>query len=143
MSKKQEKFWKIILRSKFFIIAMLGVLSLVCFTAVKSYLSTQGVDREIRDLRQEIETLEDQNQNLGQLIEYLDSNDFKEKEYRTKLGLRKPGEKVIVISKNESIEKSEDLERVINTLGELVVLETKDEQKNNNPEKWWEYFFEK
>jgi cell division protein FtsB len=84
------------------------------------------IEQEIVSLEKEIRALEQKKKNLNQLIEYAQTEFFKEEEARLKLGLQKPGEKVVVISTPET---------------SLVDQKEKD-KKTENPIKWWRYFFE-
>ena len=89
---------KKILQSKFFLI--IGIL-IVCFLGLNFYrvwTSNHGVNQEINDLKTQIESEKQKNSDLSELIEYLNSSAYIEKKARTDLGLKKAGEKTVVIT---------------------------------------------
>jgi len=90
------------------------------------------VNKDIEGFKKEISDLEKQKNELTNLIGYLDTLSFKEKEARLKLGLQKEGEKTIVIT-NPYIEetKKED----------AIATESKKASVYDNISKWWKYFF--
>lgn len=88
------------------------------------------INKEIYNLKKEIGELEKQNNEITQLIEYLNTLSFKEKEARIKLGLQKEGEKTIIITSPYSELNSEKAE-----------LLNEKESPSSNIFKWWKYFF--
>jgi len=112
--------------SKFTLI-ILGILVIyVGFSALKQYRKrASGVD-ELNGLKQEIAQLEKNNSELMEFIKYLESPNFTEQEAR-KMNLKKPGEKVAVISR---------------VAGDRIVVEHSQVNANKtNPGKWFDYFF--
>jgi cell division protein FtsB len=87
------------------------------------------INQEIKNLEQRIENIEKSNEELSEIREYYQSEEFLEKEARLKLNLTKPGEKLIIIKQIE-----EDLEERI---GEKEVIA----KEISNIQKWWNYFF--
>ena len=89
------------------------------------------INQEIVQLKLEIAQLEQQNAAFKNLIAYLKTESFKEKEARRKLGYRKPGEQVVAIPQDNFINTDPG-----NTKGDAPV----DNQPHlTNPQKWWEY----
>lgn len=88
------------------------------------------VNNDIKDLKKEIADIESQNNDLTDMIEYLDTMSFKEKEARLKLGLQKEGEKTLIITSpySELQTKKEEGKNM-------------EEPKYSNTLKWWKYFF--
>jgi cell division protein FtsB len=60
------------------------------------------INQDIDDQKQEIAKLESENGDLKNLIAYLQTDSFKEKEARRKLNYQKPGEKVLLIPRSEA-----------------------------------------
>ncbi|MFC1598799.1 septum formation initiator family protein [Patescibacteria group bacterium] len=113
--------------SKFFLVFCVFLFLVILFGLAKGTIKNYKVDSEIGNLQDEINNLERQNQDLGQLIGYLKSDDFVEQEAKLKFGYKKTGETLVVIPNQEIEEfKTED----INISNELA-----------NPIKWWAYFF--
>ena len=78
----------------------------------------------IESLRKEIQILEEKNKELKEEISQSGSEEYLEKVAREQLGLKAPGEEVIVINKEEKEEQPE----------------IKQNEKNFwNPKSWWEW----
>jgi len=124
--KRKKNIFPNLLFSKFFLIFCIVLFLFILFALAKSTIRTQKVDMETTDLQKEIKQLENQNQELGQLIDYLKSDTFIEQEAKLKLGLKNPDEYLVVIPKQE--------------LGPETKTEVNNQQLTN-PSKWWLYFF--
>jgi cell division protein FtsB len=114
--KKNNSYLRIIIG-----LAILYLLYIVGKTLYQSY----QVHKEVEDLKVSITELQQSNKDLGEKILYYQSPSYQEKIARERMGLQKPGEKVIVIlpeSKNQVAEKDPD-------------------QGLPNYEKWWKFFF--
>lgn len=83
--------------------------------------------KEFSNLENQINLLEIENQQILKEIEQMQTDYFKERQARLKLGLQKPGEQVVIIQDNESAE----LESKIKYLGKKI----------SNFRFWWSYFF--
>lgn len=129
--KFQSKTGRII-KSRLFLFVSLVILILFSVALVKEILRQWEVNKEIDTLQDEIAELEKQNTQLNELIQYLNTNIYTEKESRLKLGMQKPGESVIAINleqTNNSHEDSHDNPDYTSV------------NKINNPLKWLNYFF--
>lgn len=128
---KQSLLSRIFFNTK--VITLIGVIALVLISIpLKRNLEKRFlVNKEIEGLRLEIEALEEENLDLSQMMEYLESDQFQEEQARLNFGLRKEGENVAVIQ-----------------LGSEIAAATTtpiDKQKNKinslpNPQKWKKYF---
>jgi cell division protein FtsB len=70
---------------------------LVGVSTVREGFSQWKVDQEIGRMQDEVQTLEGKKLALSQLVARLDSPDALDKEARTRLDLRQPGERVIIL----------------------------------------------
>ncbi|HLD27717.1 MAG TPA: septum formation initiator family protein [Patescibacteria group bacterium] len=117
-------------RTLFFI--SLFILIFFSFNLAKELINRKDLQNDIDKLQSEMDGLAGKNTELTSLIDYFKSLDFVENEARTKLNLRKPGEKIIIVPE----------------AGETPGLQAKAQKlslENNgegNPQKWWNYFFE-
>lgn len=120
-----------LLHSKAFIF-FLGIVFILSLVALgrESYRYFR-VSQEIKNLEKRIEELEANNEELTKMEEYFQSEEFLEREARLKLGLTKPGEKLIIIKQLE-----EELEEEIEKEGAIA-------KEISNIQRWWEYFFNK
>ena len=89
-------FWSAV-SSKFFLLTAIVALAAVGYGVLKSAVRRAEIEREIQALRTEITEHQSKSQELSQLIDYLNSEEYKEREARLQLGLQKPGENVVVI----------------------------------------------
>jgi len=127
-NKRKKSIFPDLLFSKFFLIFCVIAFLAVLFYLAKGTIRTYKVNTEIAELEQEIAHLENQNDGLAQLISYLKSDTFIEQEAKLKLGLKKPGENLVVIPQ----------------MGETQKIDTeKTSGEQTNPAKWWAYFFAK
>ena len=132
MTQPVKNFIKKLLSSKVFLFfIVLALIGLVISLGQESYRKYQ-LTKEINGLKSEIERLEGKNQHLADLMEYFQEGSYLEQEARLKLNLKKPGEKVVVISQTTGAE-----------VDERIVAETENEVNNETTNfwKWWEYFF--
>ncbi len=84
-------------RQFFFTLLLVGLLALLAFPLTKSFRQKRSIEREIKGLEEQALALEHKNSNLKSVIEYMQSDQFVEKEARTKLNYQKPGETVVVV----------------------------------------------
>ncbi|MBU4332732.1 septum formation initiator family protein [Patescibacteria group bacterium] len=127
---------KTILASKLFLFASLIFLILASLTLVRVVTRKMEVNREIAELENKINELEGRNIELTYLIDYLHTDTFEEESARLQLGLKKPGEEVVIISSPAatSLEMIQ-IQESMNDTSEPEV------EEPYNPIKWWRYFF--
>lgn len=122
------------LRSRWFLLIGVILVGYTFFVLGKMVWMNYQRDQEIRNLEKEVQSIERENQKLSDLIAFFQTETFKEKEAREKLGVVKPGEKVLVFPENKETEK--------NILEEKPQDKTEeDEGKITNYQKWWNFFF--
>lgn len=120
MPEKNKSFFKVLFYSSFFTIILIIIFGLLSLSFIKTFIREREIRKRVVALEQEIKKLEGEKTNFLEAIEYLKTDFFKEKEAREKFGLKKEGEKTIIILPPEEAE------------------ETKEEK---NPAKWWEFLF--
>lgn len=111
-------------------VVLLALLALFGFNFVKEWQRSRLLDKEIKKLELQAKEIEAENLDILKLAQYIDTEEFLEQEARTKLGLQKPGEKVVVVAlpgDGEIGDGSEDA----------------PEEKQFNPYLWWKHFFDK
>ncbi len=108
---------------------ILGATILLLFPLAKSYSQRKVIELEIYKMQQKIDDYEKNNDELQDLLSYINSSDDSiEEQARANLNMKKAGEGVIVIE-----ELSEE-EKKIKQREEL-------ENKKSNFRKWFNYFF--
>ncbi|MBI4239856.1 septum formation initiator family protein [Candidatus Uhrbacteria bacterium] len=127
--------------SKLFFAAGLCLLAFVVYQLGRISLVRYDMNTDIRELEKESESLEQNQQRLLKLQEFLSTDFFAEREARLKLGMQKKGENVALVHPPETASVSdEDLKkREVTRSEDGNSLE--EERKKKNPELWWDYFF--
>jgi len=120
--------------SGFFFLAGLVVLVLIGISLGKEAYRKRQIQKEIDGLQSQIGNLKQENGDMENLIGYLSSTDFTEKEAREKLNLQKNDEKMIVLRKD--VVQPEDRPQ------ENSNPQIQPEDNTPNWQKWWRYFFE-
>ncbi len=143
MTQKAKKIKKI-LSSKIFLFVAIFILIFLLIGLVRETYRKYQLTSEINQLKLNIDKLEGDNQQLADLMDYFKEDSYLEKEARIKLNLKKPGETVVVLSK-DIIDGVEVVRRGgldIEKLDEEIINLSKDEVlETANYWKWWEYFF--
>lgn len=128
-----DSLFKIFYYSKWLLIICIVIIIFFSWSAVRDYYRQDDLRQDIIKLNQEIEDLAKQQIDLTDTLAYVQSSDFIEIEARTKLNLRKPGEKIIIVSNSNDIERLQlDNQANINKL-----IDTGE----SNFKRWLQYFF--
>ncbi|MDD5489166.1 MAG: septum formation initiator family protein [Candidatus Moranbacteria bacterium] len=94
-NRKSVKFF-----SGLFFLAGLAVLVIIGISLGKETYRKRQIQKEIENLQGDIQKVGQENSDLNNLISYLSSQEFQEKEAREKLNLQKDDEKMIVLRKD-------------------------------------------
>lgn len=121
-------FWSLVTSRLFFIVATLALIAIAVGTA-KSWVRRAEVAREVAALKADIRTHQAKNSELEQLLGYLGTDEFKERESRLRLGLQKPGENVVVIPGS------------VTNGSEAAASTTAVSEPGSNWQRWLNYFF--
>ncbi|MFH1838042.1 MAG: septum formation initiator family protein [Candidatus Kuenenbacteria bacterium] len=138
MIKNKISFWKKIFFSPFFLFLGIIILVFYFFSIGKESYRHYRINKEIRNLKQEIKELEDKKTQTKKIIQYLKTESFQERQARLELGMKKPDEKVVILpnASNETKNKNEFMD--INFKKNKEIEE--NNQKIINPIRWWKYF---
>lgn len=91
-----------------FAIIALGFLLLILIPLARDYSRKRIIEQEITDIQNEISDFENKNQDLKEMINYFQSDASLEEQARLNLGLKMPGETVVVITDEDSDPLSSD-----------------------------------
>ena len=117
--------------SRVIFFAGIAVLIILCSALFKEYYRGYQIQKEINSLQKDIDSFKKDNYQLSQLIEYYNTDEYKEAELRKRFNMKKGEEKLVVI-------ESKDDNLMGDSVGEKD--ETVDENLPNY-KKWWNYFF--
>lgn len=113
------------LRSKLGTLVLLAGVVLVGLATGKLLLQKYQVDKQISDLQARANKLQSDNQQLSDLINYLNTPQYQEKQAREQLNLQKPGEVVVGLPTDQS----------------ATAPQTAPPPPPNIPREWYDYFF--
>ena len=129
IKRKPKKKFKWLASGAFIVIGLAAIIFLGVAAGKETYRKYQ-IQKEIDSLQREAEKFGEKNQELGRLIEYFQTDAYKELEARKKLGLQKEGERVVIIKPSPE-----------NYLSEISNFESAENKDGSNLKKWWGYFF--
>jgi len=130
---KQRYSW--IQQPSWWIVLIAGALFVTFSVAIiRELVNGHQVRQQAQRLKNQVATEQERQTQLQDLIDYLGSPTFQEQEARLKLGLKKTGERVIVVPvTNNPVEGTS-----VSTTTESV---DSSGQKISRPQSWWNYFF--
>jgi len=103
------------------------VLSFLAIAFGREYIGNLQIEHEILSLEAQQEALEGEGLEMLALIDQFSSEDYLEREARTKYGLGKKGETLVIVQEEEQVEDGGGEAEQIAAL--------------SNPERWYLYFF--
>ncbi len=123
--------------SKALFLVSMGILLFFSVNSAREIINRRDLEKEIRGLEEQISGLSGRNQELGGLIDYFKTNDFVEEVARTKLNLKKEGEKIIIVPEEKERSGQPGDQEFVAVLQEQI-----KHDYQPNPVKWWNYFFQ-
>ncbi len=124
-----DSFWYKFFNSKLILGTLMVLVMLIFYSVIKEGRVQRETGRELKSLEDEIAELEGQSLELAEMIKYLRSDEFVEREAREKLNMQRPGEKVVLIPEKEKL--------LTQVAGDA------NRQDRKNWQLWFEYFFNK
>ncbi len=123
--------------SKWFLVLVLIVFVLIGIALGKEFFRSHQINKEIAQLQDEIKELEGKNSDFSEFVEFLKTDVYLEEQARIKLGMKAPGEKVVVLKESNS-DSAQELggEKKFTSDGVQVEL-----RKQKNSSKWLSYFW--
>jgi len=125
---------KIRSKSKLVLLVLIIVLIFFAINLAKSWHQNSRIDQEVAVLEKDIKNLEEGNFKLKELIKYFNSSAYIEERARLDLGLKKEGEKVVVVSETADQDNKNQ--------AETDAISNNGNNEISNLQKWWKYLFE-
>lgn len=98
------------------------------YNLVSLSLDIYNLSQKEAEKNQKIESLENEKKRLNEKLTFVNSNDFVEKEARTKLNMKKENEQIYIVNNGSEVQNSKDTE-------------TKKPEKKSNFSKWMDVIF--
>lgn len=115
-----------------------GVSLFLGYRAHQEAKRNERIHAEIRSLEEEASRIDQENRNLRDRIEYLQSDTFREQEAKRMLEYQKTGEKVVFIRERSSLFSGDEKKDTFSQPGFLPSSET---TSISNYRKWWNFLF--
>lgn len=131
-----------LIRSRFFIVINLLVIIFLGMSLGREMIRSRSIEADIAHLQAQADELTQSTQDLLNLQTAMQTESFIEREARLKLGLKKPGETVVVIQDEARDDSSVISDDPLDPL-DFVIDEQTPQEELANPLKWWYYFFDK
>lgn len=131
---RQHFSWRSLASAKVTFFVALALLAALVSSFGRELSRRSEVHDEVARLGREIAALERDNGSLAELIGYMESDTFREREARLKLGLAKPGERTVYIPDVSASASGE-------VRGALADTTETQQSTVSIPAKWWQYLF--
>jgi len=145
MTSYRQSFISRLIQWRFLIVVNVVIIVFLGLTFGREYFRSREIQSEISKLQTQADTLAARNIALSELQTAIQTESFIEREARLKLGMKKPGEEVVVIQEGKVEEGIEDLDgpEVKSDPLDLVLDDQAGQLRIANSTKWWYYFFDK
>lgn len=145
MPEARKPLWKRFIEFRLLFIINAVVLVALGFSFGREWVRNREIQSEIARLQTEAQSLQARNLQIADLNTAFRTESFIEREARLKLGMKKPGENVVVIQGDGStpVVATDSVEGTAAEAADpriLLALED-DSEELANPSKWWQYFF--
>ncbi|OGL95707.1 hypothetical protein A2348_03710 [Candidatus Uhrbacteria bacterium RIFOXYB12_FULL_58_10] len=145
MPEQRKPFWRRLVEFRFLFVINAVVLVALGFSFGREWIRNHEIQQEIARLQGEAQALQTRNLQIADLNTAFRTESFIEREARLKLGMKKPGETVVVIKEDgaTSVTATDAAEGLSSEPADPRVLLVRDERDGElaNPSKWWHYFF--
>jgi cell division protein FtsB len=125
----------------FFVVNVLLILFLGV-TLGRDYLKTHEIQKEINDLQSEAGSLQAKNLSMTELQTAIQTESYIEREARLKLGMKKPGENVVIFTSPPTSQPLDAQQQQDPSDPLQLVLDPQEPTRVANASKWWYYFFD-
>ena len=115
------------LRSKLGTLVLVVALGGAGVLAARAILQKYTVDKQIAQLQARAQSISNDNQQLSDLVKYLNTDQYRQKAAREQLNLKKDGEYVVALPPDGT--------------DQVASAATTAQTNLSNPQKWYHYFF--
>jgi cell division protein FtsB len=146
-NESRKPFWRKLVEFRLLFVVNAVVLAALGLSFGREWMRNSEIQSEIARLEEQARSLETRNLQIADLNTAFRTESFIEREARLKLGMKKPGENVVVIQEDGStpgpiIDATDGM--TAEAADPRLLLAVDGEPKElANPSKWWQYFFER
>jgi len=135
--KKNKNLARLFFNQYLLVVFVLILLLLVSIPLARNISKKYDIDSEVHSLEDEIASLQKKNIELEKMIDDYGSADFVEEIARLNLGLKKEGEEVLIVKRDDTgVGENIDFKGINE-------IEFAGDKKEKNSKKWLRYFFKK
>ena len=140
MHKSTPRSFSQLFRTRWFYLVNILLIVVVGFSFGREMIRSRDIAKQIQSLQNQSQALQTQHLAIKDLKNAVQTESFVEREARLKLGLKKPGESLVILKNEQTKNTSESTKNDESLNGETKTLEQKTLA---NSTKWWYYFFNK
>jgi len=145
MPEIRKPLWKRFIEFRLLFLINAAVLVALGFSFGREWVRNHEIQQEISRLVEEERSLQTRNLQIADLNTAFRTESFIEREARLKLGMKKPGENVVVIQdgNGEPVVSTDASEDAVTGGSDPRILLAMDDSEEElaNPSVWWQYFF--
>jgi len=146
MPEARKPLWRRLIEFRLLFLVNAIILIALGISFGREWVRNRDIEQEISRLQSEAEALQARNLKIADLNTAFQTESFIEREARLKLGMKKPGENVVVIrdvGEGEPVAATDSSEQsVVEAADPRTLLALEDNATQlANPSKWWHYFF--
>lgn len=145
MPSERKPLWKRVIEFRLLFVINAVVLVALGFSFGREWVRNREIQSEIARLQGEAQSLQTRNLQIADLNTAFRTESFIEREARLKLGMKKPGENVVVIqgegSAGVSVSNAADGGAEPSDDPRSLLAAADGALELANPSKWWQYFF--
>ena len=139
-SRKKKSLLKRLLLNQV-VLAVLGLIIIVAISLplARNLSKRYTINKEINNLKNEITGLQNKNEELAKLLDYLDSDEFAEEQARLNLNYQKEGEEMVIVN-DQTVDSAGGHLANNSLIGSIDFSDRINSKGINNPARWWLYF---
>jgi cell division protein FtsB len=146
-NESRKPFWRKLVEFRLLFVVNAVVLAALGLSFGREWMRNSEIQSEIARLEEQARSLETRNLQIADLNTAFRTESFIEREARLKLGMKKPGENVVVIQEDGStpgpIIDATDGMTAEAADPRLLLAVDREPKELANPSKWWQYFFKR
>lgn len=141
MPDPRKPLWRRFIEFRLLFVVNAVVILALGFSFGREWVRNREIQAEIARLQGDAQALQARNLEIADLNTAFRTESFIEREARLKLGMKKPGESVVVIRDASQPSVEAGLAQEGEASDPRQLLASGEENVETNPSKWWTYFF--